>query len=482
MNKGSRLITLFLSAAFLLAACGHGGAQSGSETAGESFENSSSSVAEIGKETMPDYINSPAENPFVVGMWIGIPEYKTLLDENDFVVGQQAWTDEEFVQQYVWMKEAGFNLAATPGGSFSVDHIVRLLEAAEEVGINQLVWDASLNNVLLNTSLSEEEALAQARRIVMEYRDYDSFYGNMITDEPGTSEFAALKVAAERYKKLLPDKMFYLNLFPVYATPAQLQCDDYEEYLREYLTLGQDYLCYDNYPLVGSGSSARLLDTFLYNFQLAQNASPDVKVWTFLQAMGYGGRKDPDCETDFRIQTSCALAYGVSAIQWFCYYSPQYGGAESFTPAIITLDGKKTEKYEYVKAVNDELHAFENVYTNFKWERAMNIVGTTNSKGENPAFNYYETDNSHDRIKKLTAEKDAVVGVFKDGDGRDGFMIANYDAPASAAENVVEIEFYGCTQVLCYVNGEARTVEVKNGKISLALKAGDGAFVVPLNI
>lgn len=227
MKKKIRLAALLLTALFALASCGKNeGESSGS---GESYGES---AKEFAKETMPEYINAPAENPFIVGMWVGIPEYKTILDENDFVVGQTAWTNEEFLQQYVWIKEAGFNLASTPNGIFSTDHIIRLLEAADEVGIDQLVWDASLNNVLLNTSLSDDEALAQARRIVMEYKDYDSFYGNMITDEPGVTEFAALKIAAERYKKLLPDKMFYLNLFPVGVSPNVFARGESEVTLR----------------------------------------------------------------------------------------------------------------------------------------------------------------------------------------------------------------------------------------------------------
>ena len=81
MKKKIRLAALLLTALFALVSCGkNGGESSGS---GESYGES---AKEFAKETMPEYINAPAENPFIVGMWVGIPEYKTILDENDFVV------------------------------------------------------------------------------------------------------------------------------------------------------------------------------------------------------------------------------------------------------------------------------------------------------------------------------------------------------------------------------------------------------------
>ncbi|MCI8595802.1 MAG: hypothetical protein HFE35_03155 [Clostridia bacterium] len=475
MRKRFGIITLALS--FMLCFCGCGNGENGG--ADNDNQGGTNEPPVVLAETVPDYLNAEATNPFTVGMWVGIPENKTLLDENDLIVGTQKWTEEEFLQQYQWIKEAGFNLATASLGTSTVEHIVHQLETAEKVGIKQLVWDERLNGVLLNTKLTDDDAVRQARRIVMEYSDYDSFYGNMITDEPTFDEFPALKIAAKRYKQVLPDKMFYLNLYPVEAnSETQLKCKDYETYLAEYTSIGLDYLCYDTYPLLNSG---KMLDTFLYNFQMAQNAS-DADVWTFLQAMGYGNRKEPSTEADFRIQANAALAYGTKAVQWFCYFSPEYGGGENFTPAIIALDGKKTAKYDLVKKVNEEIHALEHVYEQFVWQKAMNIVGSENSRGENAAFNYYETDNTHARIKKLAATKDTVVGCFKDGDGRDGFMVANYDLPQSADTDKVEITFADCTKVVCYINGERTELGVVNGKIALNLKAGDGAFVIPLNI
>ena len=149
---------LFLTAALTaFAACG------GPTLSSSSTEEESSQGYVMERETMPEYLEGEASEKFIVGMWVGIPEYKSILDEYDRVTGQTAWTDAELKEQYTWIKEAGFTLASTPNGSFSKDHVIRLLESAEEVGIDQLVWDAELNGVLLNTSLSEDEALSRAK-------------------------------------------------------------------------------------------------------------------------------------------------------------------------------------------------------------------------------------------------------------------------------------------------------------------------------
>jgi hypothetical protein len=112
----------------------------------------------------------------------------------------------------------------------------------------------------------------------------------------------------------------------------------------------------------------------------------------------------------------------------------------------------------------------------------MTYIGSDNLIGENSSFNYLETDNVHDRIHSVKAKKDTFAGVFKDGEGRDGFMFVNYDTPTSKEINTVEIQFRNCTQVIVYVNGTRKEVEVKNGKISIDLKASDAAFIIPLYI
>ena len=440
------------------------------------------SVKVLPKESMPDYSNNKEE--YMVGIWSGIPPQCSILKNDEIETGKREWTNQEFLEQYEWMRDIGITVASCPIGYNTVEHNIRMLEAADAVGIKQILWDRDLNSCLSNASLSEEEVAMQIRRLTSEYVEFDSFYGISYTDEPNSSEFEEIAMAYQRFKAVFPDKIFHVNMFPIYANSTQTGEETYLDYINEYFRVTKmDYFCYDNYPLIrGKGTQTVLTDNYLYNFYIVKEINKDVPLWSIIQSMGFGNRKDPDSVADFRIQVNCALAMGCEAIHWFCYYSPLYGGSESFVPAIITLDGKKIEKYDYLKTVMEELHNLEKVYTTFKWVDVMTNCGSENQIGSNNAFNYWEVDNKHDRIDSISSTYDLVMGVFKDSENRDGFMIANYDYPSSKNTNNIEITFNNTTSVLCYINGTLTQVEVVNGKINLSLKASDGAFVIPLNL
>ena len=73
------------------------------------------------KETLPDYLEQD-EKEFNIGMWVGIPEQRSILDEYDRVTGTEAWTQEAFEEQYRWIAEAGFTIASSPTGISSRAH------------------------------------------------------------------------------------------------------------------------------------------------------------------------------------------------------------------------------------------------------------------------------------------------------------------------------------------------------------------------
>ena len=434
------------------------------------------------KETMPDFENTGKE--ILIGVWSGIPVQCSILKNDEVETGKRNWSDEELLEQYQWMKDVGINLASCPIGYNNEEHNIRMLEAAQEVGIKQMLWDTALNSCLADASLTDEEAIMQARRLTSEYAEYDSYYGTMYTDEPNSKEFEEIARAYRRYKMLFPDKMFYVNMFPIYATSLQTGEETYKEYIEKYFEVTKmDYFCYDNYPLIrGKGTQTILTDNFLYNFYAVKEVNNEVPLWTFLQSMGFGNKKDPDCTEDFRIQINCSLSMGCDVIQWFCYYSPLYGGSEGFVPAIITLDGKKTEKYDFLKEAMQELHNLEKIYTSFKWVDVMTNYGSENAAKNNNAFNYFEITNTHERIDAMSSTYDFVMGVFKDEENRDGFMLTNYDIPSSKNVNHIVLNFNNTTQVLCYINGTKTEVNVVDGKIELDLNASDGAFIIPLNL
>ena len=161
------------------------------------------------------------------------------------------------------------NMAAS-GINFSLPNIwegdtlfyrQRLVYTCNKLGMQTLVYDADLIRYLAGASYDE----ATARQMVESYASEASFAGHFIMDEPNGEQLQRLKLAAERYRRLLPGKIFYVNLFPDYVRP------DYEVYLDEYFdTVGGDRISYDYYVLQGhSASEYNMKTTHLRNLDTA---------------------------------------------------------------------------------------------------------------------------------------------------------------------------------------------------------------------
>ena len=313
------------------------------------------------------------------------------------------------------------------------------------------------------------------------------------------NEIDVCKLALKRYKMVFPDKVGLVNLCPIIGRAADFtdenwnseECTAWEYYLDKWLEgeTATDYISYDHYPLLGSNSTGKtsIEPTFIVSMQyVAQRAkATNREMWTYLQSIGYGGaNRIPTSAADISFQAYTFLAYGGKQISWFCYWSPiRYDGLTHFTEAMIELDGTKTAVYDYVKEINREILAFDDIYDNFEWQGSMTKVGRENAMGENDNFEYVAkyVMTSHPRIEKYTAEQDTLIGVFKDKAGKeDGFMVVNFTDPAKNLSNKIEITFKDTNYAAVVVDGELTTIKLNNGVLKLNLDGGDGAFVIPL--
>jgi hypothetical protein len=60
-----------------------------------------------------------------------------------------------------------------------------------------------------------------------------------------------------------------------------------------------------------------------------------------------------------RLQMFANLAYGAQTLQYFTYWTP---GSREFYTASVTLDGKRTDIYDRVKALNREIQNLSGVF------------------------------------------------------------------------------------------------------------------------
>ena len=63
--------------------------------------------------------------------------------------------------------------------------------------------------------------------------------------------------------------------------------------------------------------------------------------------------------------------------------------------------------------------------------------------------------------------------------GYQGFLATNFNDPLSGKEGDVTLTFKKCNKAIVYVKGEPKTVDLKDGKLTERVGAGEGIFVVP---
>ncbi|MBO4940098.1 MAG: hypothetical protein J6D30_03620, partial [Clostridia bacterium] len=436
-------------------------------------------------EDVPTY---ETDEEFYIGMWIGVPSSMKTYDEETGVVIDEgrALTDEEFDQHYKLIKEAGFNYVDPGYGETAPSYNERALAAAQKYGLHQYVHDNEINAWLMDDIRTDEEAETKLAQLAQRYTKYDSFAGLKIRDEPSIDQIADYSYAKKRFDKVFGDKNFYINLFPVIAGSSLISAD-YKDYIKEYVKeINTPFVSYDHYPLkVNSRGQNYVIENFLWNMELVREAAPNKQMWTFLQSMGYGSsNRELTSVADATFQAYSFLAYGGNGIQWFCYWSPPvFDGATVFKDACIDRSGKTTKNYDYIKQANLEIRALEDIYLNFDWQGVMTTIGSENDNGgENNSFNYLSTHvkASHDRIKSMKTQQDTFTGVFKDAQGRDGFMIVNYTEPSQNLKNKVELQFNNCTRAIVVKKGVQEVVDCTNGALTFTMDAGEGYFVIPL--
>lgn len=457
----SVITLLFCVTAF--AACGD--SDSGNEPATSVSESSESGGENAEKPTYSGI------NKLRIGMWSGVP---TEIDGREL-------TDEELLGYYRDLAASGITVASSAILYNSKEYNLRVLAAAEEVGIKQLIQDNSVTNVLFDVNGDQgdkEQKKSKLLALSADYLEFDSFEGYFVTDEPSRNYFDALGEGCEILKEALPDVAFYVNLLPDYASTAQLGNVTYRDYIDEYLDVVKTpYISYDYYVLAKDArGNKKMKPTYLHNLATVKAfaESYGVDMWTFgcttehmaNSVRGVSGKAD----AAFQMYTS--LAYGSRSMQWFCYWTPPVIAGD-YNDAMIKRDGEKGAAYEFVSAVNRETQNFYHILDESEWQGILLSRGTEETTGGSGNFDYVEDRQyvlkNSDAIKGLKTSKDAIAGVYKDKSSRGVYMIANFADPSLTGANVVELALNGKTHAVLWYKGEEKVLKATGGKITFEL-------------
>lgn len=321
----------------------------------------------------------------------------------------------------------------------------------------------------------------RSRESVNYILSHPNYAGHNLWDEPDIGQMYDNVPTIRKYQELVPGKDPFFNLLPDYANSTQLG-GTYQQYIDAYCEniapmLG--YICYDYYPLFGSQYSTTVKDSYLRNFEVVAKECKerDLEFRMYIQTAEAfpGSSRDIVGPQDYRFQIYTAMAYGV---EYFIHYT--YNGWSDNKHGIVDINNTKTFRYYAAQTVHNEVHAFEDVFLNFKWDGVM-VKSKPNSLYENRAFGMLEyCIDGHDRIKDWSVTNDTVLGAFKDGEGRDGFMIVNYSDPAKGEMDDVTVTFNDARALLMYRYGQKIVVPIADGQYTFKLEPGEGRFVIPL--
>lgn len=301
--------------------------------------------------------------------------------------------------------------------------------------------------------------------------DGPAVWGYGVTDEPNASQFPDLRKTVDSIREWRPGKLAYINLFPNYASQAQLGTPTYEEHVGRFMEqVRPDVLSMDHYPRFAPDADGR--DHYCRNLEVMRRHSlaAGIPFWNFFNTMPYGPHTDPT-EAQIRWQIFTSVAYGAKGVMYFCYWTPR-GDEFPKGGAILTADGRRTRHYEEAKRINAGLKHLGPTLMKLTSEAVIRIQPKPASK-ELPAVS---------PVRSLS-DGDFLIGVFRHQDGRRAVLLNNYHFAYSAWPTVeFDIPFDRVHEVH---RGTGRSEPVVDDSpdmpgLQISLDAGEGRlFLLP---
>lgn len=328
----------------------------------------------------------------------------------------------------------------------------------------------------------EKLPLPMMDEIAGKYKHHPVIWGDYPVDEPNSKDFDHIGMVLKHYSELLPGMLPFINLHPYYEDVRCTQWlgNPYREYLQLYLDkIENDYIAFDIYPF----SHELYVTTYLYGLDIIADACRrgNRDMWVIIQSGAWKPEHILD-EYQIRWQYALALAYGARVIM-HASYSP---GWWDETTSCVDKNGSKNVTYNYVKTVNEELHALSDVCMRYK---NIGVFPCGNLDSSVPATS--EQLHEQKRINRelysfdgITASKNIVCdsallcGCFTDNNGGEALMLVNMKNPNDKnASADIKLSFESRTADF-YIRGQKTFIPNDNGVYLLNLKSCDAAFII----
>ncbi len=255
--------------------------------------------------------------------------------------------------------------------------------------------------------------------------DHSACWGVLLTDEPGAHQFPELARQTENIRRTHPGKFGYINLFPNYASAAQLGTSSYEEHIRKFVAeVKPEVLSMDHYPAMRPDRDTR--DDYCANLETlrVEALKAGIPFWNYFYSMPFNDRIDPT-EAQIRWQIFTSLAYGAKGVLYFCYWTPGKGngGTGEFPKggAILTAEGEKTRHYNEARRINAGLKLWSPVLMDLTSTGVRRIKGGKTSEE-------ILSGSPLQRVARVGSdpEPELIVGTFRHRDGRRAVLVVNH--------------------------------------------------------
>ena len=422
---------------------------------------------------------------------------------------------------YKLLKELGINHISKPANDYT-DQVMDRYKVyqqfawAQKYGIDMMVSDGRL---LATPSTATQSAVQNA---IANYKDYQSFGGLFMVDEPDgatypatTSEKTIAKYAPLAKAARETNIFTYANLHPfVYPTARKQGRYEYTTYLRDYVKqFNPTVLSYDNYPFTSYGAStgdtgSGVHDAYRYfeNLAMAKYVSENennIPFWAFVQ-VGDGFQHNEitannPSKGEFKWLANTALAFGAKGIQYFPLVQPEgFKDIDENTSSngLLNKKGEKTEWFDYAVDVNAQVAAIDEVLMNATNDGLMSTGGYAKSQATDKVatmelrekvdgwlsssyelretINPYTIRSSYNGATVTSSESTygALTGCFTYGE-KHALYIVNYNVEG---DSTIKVDFTDDNTKATTIHNAVKSE--KTGDIQMTLGAGEAVLVV----
>ena len=288
----------------------------------------------------------------------------------------------------------------------------RELDLCHAAGLRAIVSDPRASGYDWR-NVDGAQAQKQVASLVAETAGHPAVNGYYLIDEPNAALFPGLAKVASLIHELAPGKWAYINLFPNYASTAQLGSASYTAHLDDFIAkVRPTQLSYDHYALMDDGS---LRHGYWQNLEAMRGAAlrHGLPFWNIVLSVAHFNYREASA-TDLRFQAYTTLAYGGRGLAYFTYFAPQVG---NYRAAPVDQFGNLTPTWAHLQNVNLQVGQLASTLLQLRSDAVYHF-------GEVPDECHGPGDTS---LVKAMNGPGFLAGDFTHADGARYVMIVNKD-------------------------------------------------------